>query len=199
VVVGVGYPTTDLGEVSVRRQRDATPTAAAFPEGGNFGSRAGALGTGGADRLRAFLVEELRPWLTDRYRLRAPWVLVGHSMTALFGVHTLVTEPRAFDAYLFASPSLWWDDRVMLRDSALTRPGPQLAADVYVSAGGDEDRPGSNFAMEANARRLAELVEPRVAAAGHRLTFEVIDGETHHSTTGAAVSRGLRALLGTPG
>src|SRR5690606_4009394 len=84
VVVGVGYPTTDLGQVTLRRQRDATPTAAAFPVGPSFGPTPGALGTGGAERLRAFLNGELRPWLEQRYRLRAPWVLVGHSMTALF-------------------------------------------------------------------------------------------------------------------
>jgi predicted alpha/beta superfamily hydrolase len=184
--------------VTRRRQRDFTPTEAAFPPGTTFGSTPGALGTGGAGRLRAFLVQELRPWLSARYRTAAPWTVVGHSMTALFGVHTLLSEPSAFDAYLLASPSLWWDDRVMLREGPLTRPGPPPGADVYVSVGGDEDTAGSAFSMGANARTLVEALRAR-GDDGHRLTFEVLPGETHHSTTGAAVSRGLRALLGTPG
>lgn len=198
IVVGVGYPTTDLAEVALRRQRDATPTAAPFPAGATFGSRPGALGTGGAQRLRAFLNDELRPWVTERYRVRAPWVLVGHSMTALFGVHTLLDEPGSFDAYLLASPSLWWDDRVTLRRGKLLEPGPPLPADVYVSVGGEEDSLGSAFAMGANVRQLVNALRARGDGAG-RLTFEVLAGENHHSTTGPAVSRGLRAMLGTPG
>lgn len=199
VVVGVGWPTTDLAEIALYRQRDATPTAAAFPAGGRFGDTPGGLGTGGAARLRAFLADELRPWLDARYRLRAPWVLAGHSMTALFGVHVLLESPRSFDAYLLASPSLWWDERVTLRQGRLTRPGPPLPADVYVSVGGEEDDPASPFNMAANARRMVEVLRGWGSEPGRRLTFEVLPGETHHSTFGAAASRGLRALLGTPG
>ncbi|MPY93395.1 MAG: hypothetical protein GEV08_10100 [Acidimicrobiia bacterium] len=199
LVVGVGYPTTDLARVTQLRQRDATPTEAPFPAGTTFGAAPGALGTGGAEGLRAFLNLELRPWLAERYRVRGPRVLVGHSMTALFGAHTLLVEPSSFDAYLLASPSLWWDERAMLRDSALTRTEPPLGADAYVSVGGAEDNPTTAFDMGANARGLVEVLRARGGDGRHRVTFEVLDGETHHSTTGQAVSRGLRALLSTPG
>ena len=196
VVVGVGYPTTDLGEIDALRQRDATPTSAPFPEGTRFGPESGRYGTGGAERFRAFLTRELRPWLAERYRTDGAWVLVGHSFTALFGVATLLDEPSAFDAYLLASPSLWWDSRAMLRPERLAE-GRPFQGRVYLSVGGDEDRDdtSSTFRMRAGATTLAEHLSDR-AGEGLDVRFEVLDGETHHSTTGPAVSRGLRALLG---
>ncbi len=196
IVVGVGYPTGDLAEVASLRQRDATPTSAPFPDGGRFGAVPGRYGTGGADRFRAFLVEELRPWLVERNNVGGPWVLVGHSLTALFGVHTLLNQPDAFDAYLLASPSLWWDQRVMLSPDRLAADGRSLSGDVYVSVGGDEDAAATNktFQMGANAATLTDHLLSR-GDEGLRVRFDVLPGETHHSTTGQAVSHGLRHLL----
>ncbi len=51
LVVGVGYRTTDLGEIFRLRHRDFTPTVAA---------------ESGADRFLAFLTDELKPWLEAR-------------------------------------------------------------------------------------------------------------------------------------
>jgi predicted alpha/beta superfamily hydrolase len=222
VVAGVGWPTSDLAEVAWLRHRDATPTRAAFP-GSGFGEQPGRYGTGGAARFRRFLLDELRPLLARRYRLAAPAVLVGHSLTGLFGVHTLLHEPDAFDAYLLASPSLWWDDGVTLRETepAVAAARDELPTCVYLSVGAEvgrhagagspstatgpvtsgpstsdsdaRDSGGLAFGMiddvEELARRLGRY-------RGLALQLEVLPGETHHSTLGQSVSRGLRALLG---
>jgi predicted alpha/beta superfamily hydrolase len=195
LVVGVGWPTTDLAEVARYRHRDATPTAATFPE--HFTDDAGRYGVGRADRFRSFLLQELRPFLAERYRIGRPWLLVGHSLTGLFGVHTLLRAPTAFDAYLLASPSLWWDDRVTLRVSEPEVAGQRvdLPARVYLTAGAEEgrDERSAPFRMVQN---VTELGRRLVRYDGLDLQLEILDGETHHSTLGQSVSRGLRALLG---
>ncbi|HSQ79121.1 MAG TPA: alpha/beta hydrolase-fold protein, partial [Candidatus Bathyarchaeia archaeon] len=85
------------------RARDLTPAAAApvpeFPT------------AGGADRFRRFLTTELRPYLEGRYRTEPYRILIGWSFGGLFAVHALFSEPASFDAFITASPSLWWDNK----------------------------------------------------------------------------------------
>jgi predicted alpha/beta superfamily hydrolase len=199
LVAGVGWPTDDLAEIARYRHRDTTPTAAPFPEEG-FGGRPARYGLGGATAFRRFVVDELLPALEARYRVGRPRLLIGHSLTGLFGVHLLLAEPAVFDGYLLASPSLWWDDRVTLRVSE-----PELAAHrqpyparVYLSAGAEEgSTPGSlGFNMVGNVRELARRLG---GYEGLDVTAEVLADESHHSTLGQSVSRGLRHLLSAAG
>jgi predicted alpha/beta superfamily hydrolase len=66
---------------------------------------------------------ELKPWVKARYRLDGRSGLIGESLAGLFVLETFLREPRAFDAYLAASPSLWWDDQSLARQAE-----PLLAA-----------------------------------------------------------------------
>ena len=124
-------------------------------------------------------------------------MLVGHSLTGLFAVHTLLRAPTSFDAYLLASPSLWWDDRVTLRlsEPEVAARRRDLPARVYLSAGAEEgrDEHSAPFRMVENVRELGRRL---TSYDGLDLELEILDGETHHSTLGQSVSRGLRALLG---
>jgi predicted alpha/beta superfamily hydrolase len=198
VVVGLGWPSDDLAEIARLRHRDTTPTAAPFPDE-NRADDPGPPATGGAEPFRTFLLQELLPLLHNRYRLSSPTMLVGHSLTGLFGVHTLLRQPDAFDSYLLASPSLWWDDIVTLRVTepqvaATTR---DLGARVFLSAGAEEgtDPRSAPFHMVGNVEELARRLGQY---GGLELHLEILPGETHHSTLGQSVSRGLRALL-SPG
>lgn len=85
--------------------------------------------SGGSAAYRRFLVDELQPWVSGRYRTNGQKGLIGESLAGLFVVETFLREPKAFDAYLAASPSLWWDDQ------SLSRQAPGLLA-----AGGFEGR-----------------------------------------------------------
>ena len=124
-------------------------------------------------------------------------MLVGHSLTGLFAVHTLLRAPTSFDAYLLASPSLWWDDRVTLRISEpeVAAQRRDLPARVYLTRRrrGGTGRGSAPFRMVEN---VSELGRRLASYDGLDLELEILDGETHHSTLGQSVSRGLRALLG---
>ena len=85
------------------RDRDFTPTVTALPK------------SGGADRFLRFFREELRPLLEKKYRTSGYNLLVGSSLGGLFGMYSLLVEPRLFNAVLVSDPALWYDNYYVLQ------------------------------------------------------------------------------------
>lgn len=66
-----------------------------------------AVDAGGADAFRRFLLDVLRPALVDMLPADAPHhCLLGHSLSGLFVLDTLLARLDAFDRYIALSPSL---------------------------------------------------------------------------------------------
>jgi len=80
-----------------QRFRDLTPTSG------------GQKGAGGGPKLLTFLKDELIPYINKTYPSNGSNILWGHSLGGLFVLYTLFAEPQAFDAYIAADPSIWWD------------------------------------------------------------------------------------------
>ena len=74
--------------------------------------------TGGSTAYRRFLAEELKPWVAARYRVSSESAIIGESLAGLFVVETFLKQPTLFDAYIAASPSLWWSDQALARGAA---------------------------------------------------------------------------------
>lgn len=92
--------------------------------------------SGGSTAYRRFLVDELQPWVKARYRTSGQQGLIGESLAGLFVVETFLREPQAFDAYLAASPSLWWDNQSLSREAAaLLAAGRFDGRRLYLSIG----------------------------------------------------------------
>jgi predicted alpha/beta superfamily hydrolase len=194
VIVGVGWQEGSAKAVLRRRGEAYTPTVGEFPE--RVAPRSlGHQPSGGAPKFLAWLADELLPLVLERYRVRADdRTFVGHSLSGLFGLHTLFNRPRTFQRYLLASPSIWWDDRVILQEeAAFAERDADLAARVFISVGADEEQPGF-FPMIANAQLLVSQLEAR-RYPSLDLSFQLLEGEIHYSTIPAAVSRGLRSLF----
>ncbi len=188
VVVGVGHAARDMTEILQLRAIDYTPTR--FQSPAETGVRLPADEVGRADRFRRFLLDTLVPLLADRYRLSDDRTLVGHSFSGLFGVDTLLTEPDAFNRWVLTSPSLWWDDRIMLkRETDHAARTDDIAATVFLSLGGDELDGGfggqREFHDQLAGRRYQNL----------DLHWELFPGETHQSVISTAVVRGLRTVF----
>jgi predicted alpha/beta superfamily hydrolase len=63
---------------------------------------------GGGQAYETFLTDELKPFVEARYPTDpARAALFGYSLGGLFAATVLVRHPRAFSAYLLASPSVW--------------------------------------------------------------------------------------------
>jgi len=114
LVVGVAYPTDEFRVAGELRNRDLTPTADAgmgspppgvpdplLPEEERMGH---------ADRFLDFLTDEVKPLVADHHEGQGRRsILFGSSLGGLFATYALLQRPGAFDAYIAASPALWWD------------------------------------------------------------------------------------------
>lgn len=112
--------------------------------------RSGGLG----DAYGALLTDTVKPTIDARYRTLPDAVhtgLGGASLGGLISMHLGVTRPDVFGRLIVASPSVWWDDKVILRSVAASRPSADQR--VWVDIGLEEG--GS---MVPDARRLAELL-----------------------------------------
>lgn len=106
------------------------------------------------DTYGAFLIDTVKPMVDARYRTlpdAAHTGLGGSSLGGLITMHLGATRPDVFGRLLVASPSVWWDGRVLLATVAATTPPPGQR--VWVDIGTEEGE-----AMVPDARRLAELL-----------------------------------------
>ncbi|WP_051378650.1 alpha/beta hydrolase [Derxia gummosa] len=217
IVVGIGYPDATDFDVAARR-RDYTPGPVAPDTVGAPGRPAGADGVarsadaaeaGGADRFLDFIEHELRPLIAARHPVDpARQALFGHSFGGLLVVHALFTRPALFSTWLASSPSIWWDDRRVLRD----QPGPDAGrapARVQISVGAlEDDPPPPTLAPELRALiATRQMIPPaRELAAGLRalpgwadqVAFHELAGEDHGPVWLPALSRGMQTFLAQP-
>ena len=192
VVAGLSFTDDTMSAYLRSRARWFTPTEFVPPEVVGV-KDIEASDTGDALLYLAFIRDQVLPQVQQDYRVSQTW-LVGHSFSGLFGLRVLFTSPKLFDNYLLASPSIWWDDRVMLdieADYAATH--DDLPARVFLSAGELEDAMMSDFAMCANVAEMSS----RLSSRGYpnlSISHAIMATENHSSTIGAAMSRGVRAL-----
>jgi predicted alpha/beta superfamily hydrolase len=200
LVVAVGYGAVDGRTFGETRNRDFTPTApTSFPglPAPPPGAPALPQNFGGADRFLAFLLEEVRPLIAERYpAATGPSTLFGSSMGGLFASHVLLERPESFERYVIASPALWWDDHLLVR-TAPERPllRGDAPARVFLGAGALEEGAGpflDQFKMVSNLSDFARCLRGRAAEID--VSSHVFDGESHTSVVPAVLTRGLRAL-----
>jgi hypothetical protein len=101
LVVSIGYPLTDSVYAISQRAIDFSPP---LPPPQTPPS--------GADDFLAFISETVRPWVRKSVFPSVTFkrdALYGHSFGGLFVVYALISQPEAFDTFLAASPSLWWN------------------------------------------------------------------------------------------
>ena len=201
LVVGVGYP-------GPRGHRDAmslrnfefspTDDAAYRNRAAQQGQPVGERGLGGADWFLSLITDEMAPLVEARYAGDpGDRCLLGYSLGGLFAAHALLQEPPAFRRFIIGSPSLWWDERVMLdHERARADGSKQLPARVFISAGSQEESPGgrpelADFGMVSNAVRFAALLASR-GYEGLQVTSHVFADEAHHMPP--MLVRGLRTV-----
>lgn len=174
-MIVVGVPNTTDRTHDLTPPADTGVTRLAVP-GGDTVSQSFPT-AGGAAKLRAFLTDELAPWVQARYRTAPYRILVGHSFGGLFVVDALAADPRAFNAYVAISPTLWWEGGTYVkRVEAALRRAPLDGRALYMTTG---EREGG--AIIDPARELASALDARHAA-GFRSWYRVIPAETHNST-----------------
>lgn len=119
----VGIPNTD-------RNRDFTPAKTEDTPN-----------SGGADNFIKFLREELIPYIDKNYRTEPYRILFGHSLTALFSIYTLLTNPDLFSSYISASPYLMYDNNFIIKLAKKNLPESSFANNkfLYITLGNEPD------------------------------------------------------------
>ena len=86
VVVGIGYPTDDRGEISRRRAFDLTLSLSAMADDVEYG---------GADAFLRVLEEELKPFVAAHYRVNPDkQIIFGHSFAGLTALHAMFSQSQ---------------------------------------------------------------------------------------------------------
>ena len=184
---GTFAPFIVVGVRSEARRNELTPPPAdprymkEFPDAGHDA------------RFRAFLRQEVIPFVTSHYRTGPRRVLMGESLAGLFVVDTFLSEPKLFDDYVAISPSLWWDNRAasLGAGEVLRRRGP-TGNRLYLTIANEG---------EATQSGMDALVAALKQTAPGVVTWKFVDrshGETHATILHPAALDALRWLFPVP-
>jgi predicted alpha/beta superfamily hydrolase len=171
-----------IGIENTDRQRDMTPPL--LNENPTF-VPAGAIG--GAPEFLSFIVDELLPHIDQTYRTRPTRILVGYSYSGLFTLYTLFNRPKAFTAYIAASPGLWWDDESMATQAqTFLDTHKDVRVSLYMTMANE------GGAMLSGAHRLMGVLAtaPQVVST----SFQHWPHESHSSINMPTVYKGMEWL-----
>jgi predicted alpha/beta superfamily hydrolase len=117
---------------NTNRTRDMTPTRTDRDPSGK--PQPGLAASGGMAPFLGFIKNELIPRVEQTYRTAPYRVFVGHSLGGITTIYALYTMPDAFNAYVDIDPSLWWDNRLLLKQAKDRFSKPGLAGkSLYVA------------------------------------------------------------------
>lgn len=179
LIAGIGYGAS-YRQPGNRRARDYTPVPIE-----------GAPDGGGADAFLDFIQTALWPELVRRYPVH-PDIrgIAGHSLGALFALHALFRPAPFFNRILASAPSLWWGDRVLLRQAAGLRDRQAtLPARVHLSVG---------LRDSASMTGDLDLLETQLAErpfSGLDVIRERFPRKNHFNSIDPAFRTGLAALF----
>ena len=178
-----------VGVANTNRTRDLTPTKAFRRQAD--GTRVLVEGSGGASRFLDFFEKELIPFVEAKYRTAPFRVLAGHSLGGLFVLTALVERPGLFGASIAASPSLAWDDDVILgRLARFLESRKELKQTLFVTMADEEEG-------EAAPTRFARLRKTLKSAklAGFSWGAQQLPDEDHGSVVLRTHDLGLRKVF----
>lgn len=208
VIVAIGYP-TDQPYDPLRRSWDlGPPPGRVYPP---FYPDTPDVKTGGGGRFLSLIEDELKPWVEQQVPIdRSRQSLFGHSFGGLFALYALFSKPQAFNRWISASPSIYWEDASILSLEAefLATLDIPLDIELHLSAGEYEGEKLAPFhkgkpdeqkrqegAKETRTIELARDMAQRWTALDHftgTATFEEYAGENHMSLLPVALNRAVQ-------
>ncbi len=162
---------------NTRRDHDLTPTYnEEFPT------------SGGGEKFLNFLEKELIPYIDQTYRTQPYRILAGHSLAGTFTVYTLLTKPDLFGGYISISPSIGWDDGVVVkRAKSFFQKQPRLKKFFYLTLGDEGEWKYSFF------KDLTDTIR-RTKPQDFNWKFVHMKDESHVSIPHKSVYDGLELL-----
>lgn len=180
VVIGVGYGAS-FGEPGNYRGRDYTPTAGEEEPL-----------SGGADKFLSYLGGTLWKEVAAKYSVKSTQrVVAGHSLGSLLVLYALFQKEPFFQLALAGAPSIWWDNRSILRLASMLRDKQaSLDATVYLGVG-EEETPS----MIGDLGLLEQQLKNRPFK-GLTIKTGTFAGLDHFNSAAVILKAGLANLLG---
>ena len=186
-MIVVAIPNTD-------RTRDLTPT---HTEAGLDGkANPGFKTSGGGPAFLRFMKSELIPHIDSTLRTAPYRMLVGHSFGGIATISALYTMPETFNAYVAIDPSLWWDNRTLLRQATDYFKKAKLANRVLFVGQANTLSPtdttdNAHYSSIVRFNRLLERYRP----AGFRYAYKYYPDDSHGSVPLIAEYDALRFIF----
>lgn len=145
------------------------------------------LRTGRGGHAKAYgrmIVEEIKPFIDSRYRTLAgvnDTALGGSSLGGLVTLYLGFRLPHVFGRLAILSPSLWWDNRIMLHRLRLNRHAGR--ARIWLDIGTREGR--AHVQTVRNTRHLRDALVARGWQPGRHLHYTEVEGATHSESAWA--------------
>lgn len=179
-----------VGIASVDRRRDFT-----FPTTIEADKKAYPT-TGHSDRFISFLANDLQPYIEKKYNTNNSKTIIGQSLGGLLATEILFKMPRLFNKYIIVSPSLWWNNRSLLKhDLRLWGKGINEETDIYIGVGNEGGTPTAPRVMEMDAKMLATKVREQ-RNKNVKIYFDYLPREDHATVLHQAVANAFRMLYG---
>ena len=166
------------------RNRDLTPTHTDFDSA-----------SGGAPKFLEAITKEIIPYIDSHFRTdKKNRGLLGGSSGGLFVLYTLLQQPSPFNRFIANSPSLSYDNQLMLKmEKNYSEKNHELNAKVFISNGGYEDE-------NDYPPNIRNFIEQLTASKLKGLEIEsLVDEKTGHLSNGFYANvRGLQFIFSKP-
>ena len=139
------------------------------------------LGGGRANRYAKFLLDEVQPFVRKTYRvLDGPQNtgIGGSSLGGLVSLYLGLRMPETFGKIAALSPSVWWNQRVILRFAAAapTNPTPRIWLDAGTREGGR---------TVEDVERFRDVLLGKGWQLGRDLHYQRVEGAEHNEAAWA--------------
>lgn len=189
IVVGIGYPTEapfhpsryyDFTHVVPASELPAHPRGGEWPE------------MGGAEGFLSFIDDTVKPAIEKDLPVdRTRQTIFGHSLGGLLVLHALLTRPHAYQCYIAGSPSIHWNESVLLEEErrlpSLLTDDMRIRALLTVGELENDGRFAVNVKAQAMAKRLSAMGNGQIEA-----SFRQFPDENHTSVLHVLISHAIR-------
>lgn len=151
--------------------------------------------SGKSENFIGFIEHELQPFIEKKYKTNSLKTIIGQSSGGLLATEILFKKPELFNKYIIISPSLWWDDGSLLKQSPkVLRSDFNLPTSVYIAVGKEGLAPCDvPHVMEVDANLLAEKIKLSKSK-NVQVYFDYLPEEDHATITHQAVFNAFRLL-----
>jgi predicted alpha/beta superfamily hydrolase len=179
---------------NTNRMRDMTPTRADRDPAGK--PQPGFAASGGMAPFLGFIKNELIPRVEQTYRTAPYRVFVGHSLGGITTINALYTMPETFNAYVAIDPSLWWDNRVLLKQAKDRFSKPGLAGKALYVAQANTISPGdTTLNVHFNSIVQFNSILETFNTSGVRYAYKYYPHDSHGSVPMIAEYDALRFVF----